>query len=152
MSRISICLIDWTLVKRRVRESGKEKRRRLLEEERDAVRKRMNVWRPAKVEVPNVLLGPRGMRVRFRSDSGYGSTVSSGFKSIVEGEGLDRVGAGLVPRILEGVRTGPRSYASVAMGSQRRLGFRSMRDFGKEQQGTKFGPDFGREWGGIVRT
>ncbi|KAG0632860.1 hypothetical protein HOY80DRAFT_1066208 [Tuber brumale] len=55
---------DWTLVKMKVQKSGMEKRRRLLEEERDAVRKRMNVWRPAKVEVPNALLGQRSMRAR----------------------------------------------------------------------------------------
>ncbi|KAG0635961.1 hypothetical protein HOY80DRAFT_1055673 [Tuber brumale] len=52
---------DWTLVKRRVRKSGEERRRRMLEEERDAVRKRMNVWYLAKVVVPNAPLGPKGM-------------------------------------------------------------------------------------------
>ncbi|KAG0640818.1 hypothetical protein HOY80DRAFT_1040919 [Tuber brumale] len=56
---VGSCKEHWTLVKRRVRESGVEKRRKLLEEERDAVRKRMNVWRLAKVEVPNAPLGPK---------------------------------------------------------------------------------------------
>ncbi|KAG0633201.1 hypothetical protein HOY80DRAFT_1107535 [Tuber brumale] len=62
---------DWTLVKRRVRESGSEKRTWLLEEERDAVRKMMNVWCPAKVEDPNAPLGPQSTRVKFGSISGY---------------------------------------------------------------------------------
>ncbi|KAG0640552.1 hypothetical protein HOY80DRAFT_1068568 [Tuber brumale] len=123
---------DWILVKRRMRESGKERRRRLLEEERDAVRKRMNVWRLAKVEVPNAPLGPRGMRVRFGSHSGSGSPGPSGFTSIVGGEGVKRVGAGLVPRMPEGVPKGPRWCAGVVMGSERRLEFRGMRDFRKE--------------------
>ncbi|KAG0635334.1 hypothetical protein HOY80DRAFT_1057460 [Tuber brumale] len=117
---------DWTLVKRRVRESGEEKRKRVLEEGRDAVRKRMNVWRPAKVEVPNAQLGHKNMRMRFGSDSGYGSPGVSGFKSIVGGEGVERVGEGLVPRMPVGVPTGPRSYAGVAMGSVRRTPNSSM--------------------------
>ncbi|KAG0634611.1 hypothetical protein HOY80DRAFT_1097841 [Tuber brumale] len=133
-----------TVVKRRVKESGEEPRRRLLEEERDAVRKRMNVWSPAKVEVPNAPLMPRSMRVRFGSDSGYGSPGPSGFKSIVGGEGVERVGEGLVSRMPVGVPTGPRSYAGVAMESERRLGFRGMRSLGREPEGEKFGPDFGR--------
>ncbi|KAG0633222.1 hypothetical protein HOY80DRAFT_1064694 [Tuber brumale] len=99
---------DWTLVKRRVRESGEEKRRRWLEEERDAVRKRMNVWRLAKVEVPNAPLGPKSMRVRCGSDSGYGSLGASGFKGVVVEEGVE-------------------SYAGVAVGSEKRLEFRGLR-------------------------
>ncbi|KAG0638762.1 hypothetical protein HOY80DRAFT_1077022 [Tuber brumale] len=75
---------DWTLVKRRVRESGEERRRRMLEEERDAVRKRMNVRHLAKVEVPNAPLGPRNMRMRFGRYSSYGSLGPSGLgKSVV---------------------------------------------------------------------
>ncbi|KAG0637054.1 hypothetical protein HOY80DRAFT_1052786 [Tuber brumale] len=133
-----------TLVKRRVRESGEERKRRMLEEERNAVRKRMNVWRPAKVVVPNALLGPRGMRGWGGSDSGYGSPGPSGFKSIVGGEGVERVGAGVVPRMPVGVPTGPRSYAGVAAGSEKRLGFRGLRNLGSVQEGRKmFGPDIG---------
>ncbi|KAG0633636.1 hypothetical protein HOY80DRAFT_1005837 [Tuber brumale] len=112
---------------RRVRESGMERRRRLLEEERNAVRKRMNVWRPAKVEVPNAPLGPRSMWMRFGSDSGYGSLGPSGFKGLVVEEGVEIVGAGSVPRLPVGVPTGPKSYAGVAMGSERRLGFKGLR-------------------------
>ncbi|KAG0639995.1 hypothetical protein HOY80DRAFT_1043476 [Tuber brumale] len=134
---------DWTLVKRKVRESGEERRRRMLEEERDAVRKRMNVWRPAKVEVPNTPLGSMSMRMRFGSDSGYGSLGPSGFKSIVGREDVERVGAGLVLRMPVGVLMGPRSYAGVALGSEKRLGFRGMRDLGKVEEGKKFEPDFG---------
>ncbi|KAG0640229.1 hypothetical protein HOY80DRAFT_1070430 [Tuber brumale] len=135
---------DWTLVKRRVRESGEEMRKRLLEEERDAVRKRMNVWCPAKVEVPNAPLGPRNMRVRFGSDSGYGSPGPSGFKSIVEGAGVESVGAGSVPRLPVGVLTGPRSYAGVVIGSERRLGFRGLKGLRGVQEGRKgFEPDLG---------
>ncbi|KAG0633199.1 hypothetical protein HOY80DRAFT_1064743 [Tuber brumale] len=82
---------NWTLVKRRVRESGEERRKRLLEEEREAVRKRMNVWHRAKVEVPNAPLGPRSMRVRFGTDSGYGSPSQSGLgKGVVVSEGVER--------------------------------------------------------------
>ncbi|KAG0639200.1 hypothetical protein HOY80DRAFT_1045749 [Tuber brumale] len=53
---------DWTVVKRKVREKSEDRRKRVLEEERDAVRKRMNVWHLAKVVVPNAPLRPRGMR------------------------------------------------------------------------------------------
>ncbi|KAG0639166.1 hypothetical protein HOY80DRAFT_1075235 [Tuber brumale] len=133
---------DWTLVKRRVRESGEEKRRRLLEEKRDAVRKRMNVWHPAKVEVPNAPLGPRNMRMRFGSDSGYGSPGLSGFKSIVGGEGVERVGEGLVLGLPVGIPKGPRSYAGVAIRSERRLGFRGLRGVLEGSKG--LGPDLGR--------
>ncbi|KAG0644755.1 hypothetical protein HOY80DRAFT_996706 [Tuber brumale] len=110
---------DWTLVKRR--------RGRLLEEEWDAVRKRMNVWHPAKVEVPNAPLGPRSMRMRFGSDNGYGSPGPSGFKGEVVSESVERVDGTMVPRLPVGVPTGPRSYAGVAMGSERRLGFKGLR-------------------------
>ncbi|KAG0636757.1 hypothetical protein HOY80DRAFT_1053553 [Tuber brumale] len=136
---------DWTLVKRRVRESGEERRRRMLEEERDAVRKRMNVWCPAKVEVPNTPLGPRSMIMRSECDSGYGSPGLSGFKSVVGEEGVERVGMGLVLRMPVGVPTGPRSYTSMAMGSEWRLGFRGMRGLESvKEEGKLFGPDFGR--------
>ncbi|KAG0643214.1 hypothetical protein HOY80DRAFT_1096320 [Tuber brumale] len=119
---------DWTLVQRRVRESGLEKRRRLLEEEREVVRKRMNVWRPAKVEVPNEPLGPRSMRVRFGSDSGYRSPGPSRLgESVVVTEEVEKVGEGVVLKMLVGILTGPRSYTSVAMGSEKRFGFRGLR-------------------------
>ncbi|KAG0635608.1 hypothetical protein HOY80DRAFT_1056854 [Tuber brumale] len=132
------------VVVRRVRESGEDRKRRMLEEERDAVRKRMNVWCPAKVVVPNAPLGPQGVRGWSRSNSGYGSSDLSGFKSIVGGKGVERVGMGVVPRMPVGVPTGPRSYAGRGTGSERRLGFNSLRGLGSVLEGEVFGPDFGR--------
>ncbi|KAG0637662.1 hypothetical protein HOY80DRAFT_1082619 [Tuber brumale] len=135
---------NWTLVKMKVRERGEERRRMMLEEERDAVRKKMNGWRPAKVEVPNAPLGPSGMRMRSGSDSGYGSPGLSGFKSIVGGESVERVGESVVPRMPVGVPMGPRSYAGVAVRSESRLRFRGMRGLGSVPEGKKiFGLDFG---------
>ncbi|KAG0635926.1 hypothetical protein HOY80DRAFT_1003890 [Tuber brumale] len=129
---------------RRVRENDEERRRRMVEEERDVVRKRMNVWRAAKVVVPNAPLGPWGIRGWSGSNSGYGSPGPSGFKSIVDGDGVEIVGAGLVPRLPMGIPTGPRSYASVAVGSERRFGFKGMRNLGSVKEEKMFGPDFGR--------
>ncbi|KAG0644301.1 hypothetical protein HOY80DRAFT_1030526 [Tuber brumale] len=45
---------DWTLMKRRVRESREDRRRRMLEEERDMGRKTMNVWHRA-IQSPEAL-------------------------------------------------------------------------------------------------
>ncbi|KAG0633200.1 hypothetical protein HOY80DRAFT_1064744 [Tuber brumale] len=136
---------DWTLVKRRVRESGEARRRRLLEEERDAVRKRMHVWCPAKVEVPNAPLGPRSVRVWCRSDSGYGSPCPSSLsKRGVVSEGVELVGEGLRPVLLVGVPTGPRSYAGMAAGSEKRLGFKGWRGLMSVEEGVELGS--GRGW------
>ncbi|KAG0643554.1 hypothetical protein HOY80DRAFT_997624 [Tuber brumale] len=52
---------DWILVKRKVMESEEDRRRRMLEEERDVLQKRMNVWRRGQAVVPNAPLGPGGM-------------------------------------------------------------------------------------------
>ncbi|KAG0634676.1 hypothetical protein HOY80DRAFT_1059458 [Tuber brumale] len=134
---------DWTVVKRRVRESGEERRRRTLEEERDAVRKRMNVWRPAKVVVPNALLGPRGMRRWSRSDSGYGSPGPSGlFEKVVGSKEVERVSEGVMPRLLVGVPMEPRAYGGVALGCEMRKTFRELESV---PEGKKmYGPDSGQ--------
>ncbi|KAG0641181.1 hypothetical protein HOY80DRAFT_1039911 [Tuber brumale] len=133
---------DWTLVKRRVRESGEERRKRVLEKERDAVRKRMDVWCPAKVVVPNVPLGPRGIRCWSGCSSGYGSPGPSGFKSIVGGEGVEHVGEGVVLRAPSGTLTGPGAYGDVVLGRERRRSFRGLGSVPEEKK--VCGLDWGR--------
>ncbi|KAG0638357.1 hypothetical protein HOY80DRAFT_1047951 [Tuber brumale] len=94
---------DWTVVKRKVRERGKSRRRRELEEKRDTVRKRMNVWRPAKVVVPNAPFGPR-----------------------VGGEGVERMGEEVVPQELLDAPMGPRAYRGVMLCCEMRKSFRGL--------------------------
>ncbi|KAG0639050.1 hypothetical protein HOY80DRAFT_1046229 [Tuber brumale] len=149
---------DWMVVRKRVRVSGEEKRSKALEEERDAVRKRMNFWRPAKVVVPNAPLRPRGMRGWSRSDSSYGSPGPSGFKNIVGGERVESVGEGIVPRAPLGTPTGSRAYGDVALSGEKRLSFKRL---GSVPEGRKmYGLDSGRglvvyggvrDWQGLGR-
>ncbi|KAG0633039.1 hypothetical protein HOY80DRAFT_1065178 [Tuber brumale] len=127
---------DWAVVKRRVRESGEESRKRRLEEERDAVKKRMNIW----------------------SNSGYGSLGPSRFKSIVEGEAVERVGEGMVLRAPLGAPVGPMAYGLMALGGEKRLSFKGL---GSVPEGRKMcGPNSGRglmvyesvrDWQGLGR-
>ncbi|KAG0641178.1 hypothetical protein HOY80DRAFT_999553 [Tuber brumale] len=52
---------DWTVVRKKVREREEVRRRKKIEDERDAVRKRINVWHSGMVLVDNAPLGPRGV-------------------------------------------------------------------------------------------
>ncbi|KAG0636147.1 hypothetical protein HOY80DRAFT_1139339 [Tuber brumale] len=135
-----------TLVKRKVRESGVDKKRKVLEEERDAVRKRMNFWRPVKVAVPNAPLSPRGMKGWSGSDSGYGSPGPSGLSKRVEvSERVERFGEGMVPKLPVGVPMEPRSYVGIVVGSKKRLRFKGFRELGSVLEGRKiYGLDSGR--------
>ncbi|KAG0644483.1 hypothetical protein HOY80DRAFT_996880 [Tuber brumale] len=119
---------DWTLVKCRMRESGEDRRRRMLEEERDAVRKSMNVWHPAKVVVPNVPLGPRG--------------PSGLFERVVCGESVEKVGKGVAPRLPVVMLKGPRAYGGMALGGEKRLSFKGLGSVPKGRM--MYGPDSGR--------
>ncbi|KAG0633037.1 hypothetical protein HOY80DRAFT_1065176 [Tuber brumale] len=150
---------DWMVVKRKMRKRGENRRRRELEEERNAVRKRMNVWHPARVVVPNAPLGPIGMREWSRSDSVYGSPSLSGLiEKVVDSEGVERVGEDVVPRLQGGVPTGPRVYGAVALDCEMR---KSFQDFGSVPEGKKvYGLDSGRglvvyggmrDWQGLGR-
>ncbi|PWW72052.1 hypothetical protein C7212DRAFT_366841 [Tuber magnatum] len=111
---------DWTVVRRRVRE-----RDRKVFEEREAVRKRMNVWRPARGVVPNELLGPRGMRSLRVVDSGYGSLGPSRTydRKEVKQEGVERVGGLVAPMGQPCAPRGPSAYRGVVLGSERRRVF-----------------------------
>ncbi|KAG0634054.1 hypothetical protein HOY80DRAFT_1101026 [Tuber brumale] len=117
---------NWTVVMRKVRGSSEDRRGKALEEEKDAVRKKMNVWCPAKVVVPSALLMPRGMRGQSRSDSGYGSIGSRGFTSIVGGEGAKTVGERIVLGTPLHAPKGPRAYGGVALGGEKRLSFKHL--------------------------
>ncbi|KAG0640965.1 hypothetical protein HOY80DRAFT_1040497 [Tuber brumale] len=102
----------------------------------------MNIWYPAKVVVPNAPLGPRSMRRWSKDDSGFGSPGLSGFKSIVGGDGVERVGEGVVLRAPLGAPAGPRAYGGVALGCEKRLSFKGL---GSVPEGRRvYGLDSGR--------
>ncbi|KAG0635841.1 hypothetical protein HOY80DRAFT_1055986 [Tuber brumale] len=113
---------DWTVVKRRVQKCGGEWRRKRLEEERDAVRKRMNVWCPAKVVVPNAALGLRGMRVvrEVRGDRRVGCDDGFFYRVMGSGSGGSLDCVALVAPV--GAPRGPAVYWSVALGSEKLRG------------------------------
>ncbi|KAG0638664.1 hypothetical protein HOY80DRAFT_1047117 [Tuber brumale] len=119
---------DWTVVKRRVRESGEERRRRRLEKERDA-----------------------GMRGWGRSDSGYGSPGLSGSQEkMMVAEGVEVVGEGVVPRLLVAVLMGPRLYGGVLLGSEKRRLFKRLKSVPERKR--VYRPDLGRRlvvYGGV---
>ncbi|KAG0634052.1 hypothetical protein HOY80DRAFT_1061588 [Tuber brumale] len=120
---------DWIVVRKTVRERGVDRKSRVIEEERDVVRKRINLQPPGKVLLDKAQFGLKRAWV-------------------VRKEGVDRVGGLAAPVALVGAPCGPVVYRDMDLGSKQLRGRgvgelvpKRLRDIGRFR-----GAGYGRFW------